>query len=279
VTAADFRRRRLRAGLVIIALAALALALVRGPGGGRSRPPTAGGSPTALIGRAGTAATAGGAAVAEARAVERTLAYTPYLSVGSHQRREIALTFDDGPGPATLGVLAILRRARVPATFFEIGRSARAYPAIARRVVAAGMAIGDHTESHALLPRLSAAGQQVEIAAAARDIQRLGAPYPRLFRPPYGGFDAVTLALLRAAGMLMVLWAVDSKDFTRPGAKRIIYTAVSGARPGAVILFHDGGGDRSQTLAAVPQIIAALRARGYALRTVPELLGYPTLYA
>ena len=273
---AVLRRRRLWAGVSVMAVCAAALALIGAAGGGGSSssssgsrspaapPPSRGAAP----GPARPAAIAGAAA----RAVDQALAYTGYLTTGSPRRREIALTFDDGPGPDTLRVLAVLHRARAPATFFEIGRAARTYPRIERLVLAAGLPIGDHTETHALLPRLSAAAQRIEVDLAARDIMAGGAPYPRLFRPPYGGFDAATLPVLRAARMLMVLWTVDSKDFTRPGVKRIIYTAVSGARPGAVILFHDGGGDRSQTVAALPRIITLLRRRHYALVTVTRLL-------
>ncbi len=271
------RRRRLTAGiLLVLAVGAVAVALVAG-GGGRSRTPPTPAPPAAAAAAAarGTSTAvrpvAAGAA-ATARAVAAALAYTGYLVTGSPRRREVALTFDDGPGPYTLRVLAVLHRARAPATFFEIGRAARTYPRIERRVLAAGLPIGDHTATHALLPRLSAAAQQAEIDGGARDIAAGGAPYPRLFRPPYGGFNAATLPLLRAAGMLMVLWTVDSKDFSRPGVKRIVYTAVSGARPGAVILFHDGGGDRSQTVAALPRIISLLRRRRYALVTVTRLL-------
>ena len=93
-----------------------------------------------------------------------------------------------------------------------------------------------------------------------------------LFRPPYGSFDDSTLALLRARDMVMVLWTVDTADYARPGVKRIIYTALSGARPGANLLFHDGGGDRTQTLASLPRILRRLTERGYRLVTVPQLL-------
>jgi peptidoglycan/xylan/chitin deacetylase (PgdA/CDA1 family) len=265
-----YARRRLRAGAVVLALGAAALALIDGPGGGgRRATPPAGGSAAAAIPLVARAGPSGGAAAA---AVDRTLARTGYLVTGSSRRREIALTFDDGPGPATLAVLAVLHRARAPATFFETGRSTRIYPRIERRVLAAGLPIGDHTETHPLLTTLSSAGQQAEIIQGAQAIQSQGAPYPRLFRPPYGGFNAATTPLLRVDRMLMVLWTVDSKDFARPGVKRIVYTAVSGARPGAVILFHDGGADRGQTVAALPRIIRLLRRRHYQLVTVPRLL-------
>jgi peptidoglycan/xylan/chitin deacetylase (PgdA/CDA1 family) len=91
-------------------------------------------------------------------------------------------------------------------------------------------------------------------------------------RPPYGSLDATTLDVLKAQRMLMVLWSVDTSDYARPGVSRIIYTAVSGAQPGAIILMHDGGGDRSETVAALPRIITRLRQRGFRLVTISQLL-------
>jgi peptidoglycan/xylan/chitin deacetylase (PgdA/CDA1 family) len=204
--------------------------------------------------------------------VDRVLSYTSYVQLAGRQQRDVALTFDDGPGPFTPQILQILQRTHTPATFFVIGRLARAYPESVAAEARGGFAVGDHTETHPLLSILSAAGQAAEIDAAAADIHRAGAPYPRLFRPPYGSFDQATLALLRARSMLMVLWSADTKDYSRPGAKKIIYTAVSGGQSGAIILMHDGGGDRAQTVAALPRIILRLRQRGYRLVTIPELI-------
>jgi chitin deacetylase len=184
----------------------------------------------------------------------------------------VALTFDDGPGPYTPAMLVILRRERVPATFFEVGFMEVYFHNSTRNIAASGDAIGDHTYTHAAMSRLSRAGQRVQLLTAARTLMRFGAPFPRLFRPPYGLWNAATLDLLRRYGMLMVLWTVDTADYRRPGARRIVDAAVAGARPGAIILLHDAGGDRSQTVAALPQIIARLRARGYRLVTVPQLL-------
>jgi peptidoglycan/xylan/chitin deacetylase (PgdA/CDA1 family) len=208
----------------------------------------------------------------ELRTNRRILSRTSYIRVGVARHRDIALTFDDGPGPFTAHILALLERVRARATFFEIGREVRAYPRITARLARAGMAIGDHTEDHPPLALLTPEEQATEIDEAASAIHSAGASTPILFRPPYGSFDSATLALLRARHMLMVLWTVDTADYAQPGIERIIYTALSGARPGAIILFHDGGGNRSQTLAALPRVIARLRQRGYRLVTVPKLL-------
>ena len=208
----------------------------------------------------------------EQRGIDRVLRYTDYIRVGGMRRMDVALTFDDGPGPDTPRLLALLRANHVPATFFQIGRAVRAYPAIARSELRDGYSIGDHTATHPFLTRLPAAAQRAEIIDAAGTIAAYGAPFPRLFRPPYGAFDAATLGIVRAQRMLMVLWTVDTKDFSRPGVKRIVYAALSGARSGAIILMHDGGGPRAQTLAALPRIIRGLRRRHFHLVTVPRLI-------
>ena len=211
-------------------------------------------------------------ALVENAAIDRTLTYTPYVRIAGTQHREIALTFDDGPGPYTPQVLSILERRHVPATFFEVGVLERYFYASTARIVADGDVIGDHTEVHAPMSELPAAQQRAQLLEQAAAIERHGARFPRLFRPPYGVWNGATLTLLHRYRMLMVLWTVDTNDYQRPGVPAIIHAAVGGARPGAIILLHDAGGDRSQTVAALPQIITALRRRGYKLVTVPRLL-------
>ena len=203
---------------------------------------------------------------------DRVLASTSYVSVGGGRRREIALTFDDGPGPYTPKVLATLRRMHAPATFFWIGRWVSQYRSVAAAEVRAGYPIGNHTQNHPPLGQLSLDDQRREIAHGAGVVETLGLPPPRLFRPPYGSFNQTTLNLLSQKRELMVLWTVDTRDFSSPSTNRIIYLAVSGARPGAIILMHDGGGDRHQTIAALPKIIRLLRKRHYRLVTIPQLL-------
>jgi peptidoglycan-N-acetylglucosamine deacetylase len=204
--------------------------------------------------------------------IERVLSYTSYVTVGTARKREVALTFDDGPGPYTPQILGVLERAHAPATFFAIGEWASRYPQVVRAEARAGFEIGDHTETHPFMTALPAAAQRAEIVDAAVAIQRAGGPFPHLWRPPYGAFNATTLEILRALKMLVVLWTVDTSDYARPGVSRIEYTAISGARPGAIILMHDGGGDRSETVAALPRIIAAIRRHGYRLVTVSQLV-------
>jgi peptidoglycan/xylan/chitin deacetylase (PgdA/CDA1 family) len=158
-----------------------------------------------------------------------------------------------------------------PATVFVIGRWAVAYPHLVADEVRAGSEVGDHTENHPPLAELSPAAQIAEITEAAHAIHAAGAPYPVLLRPPSGSLHQSTLEVLRAERMLMVLWSADTSDYLRPGVSKIIYTAVSGAQPGAIILMHDGGGDRSETVAALPRIITRLRQRGFRLVTLSQL--------
>ncbi len=228
--------------------------------------------PPAVVDGARAPATHGRPAGVQARALAKVLGYTSFVQLGGHRRREVALTFDDGPGPYTARILRVLRRVHAVATFFVIGRLARAYPHLVADEVHAGCEIGDHTETHPPLALLTSSGQLAQISEAAQAIHAAGAPFPVLFRPPYGSFDQTTLGILRAARMLMVLWSADSKDYTRPGASRIVYAGISAGKPGAIILLHDGGGDRSETVAALPRIIERLRQRGFRLVTVSQLV-------
>jgi peptidoglycan-N-acetylglucosamine deacetylase len=204
--------------------------------------------------------------------VARVLAYTPYVARGSRRRREIALTFDDGPGPLTPRFVRVLERLHVPATFFVVGEQLNDFAAGLRAEVRGGFLVGDHTETHPLLSRLRPAAQLRELRDQIARVRRLGGPRPFLFRPPYGGFNRTTLRLLHRLGLFMVLWTVDTEDYRRPGTRAIVQAALRGARPGAILLMHDAGGDRSQTLAALPAIVRRLRARRYRLVTVARLV-------
>jgi peptidoglycan/xylan/chitin deacetylase (PgdA/CDA1 family) len=272
------RRRRWLAAISLLAFVLVAI-LLAGGGGGRVHSGSVAGRPReGLFDQIRELAGSGGRSLAarqtaaENAAINRTLAYTPYVRIAGSQHREIALTFDDGPGPYTPQILATLERQGVPATFFEVGVLERYFYGSTAAIAADGDAIGDHTEAHAAMSRLSAAGQRRQLLADAAVLERRGARFPRLFRPPYGMWNRATLALLHRYRMLMVLWTTDTGDYRRPGVKAIVKAALAGARPGAIILLHDAGGDRSQTVKALPRIIAGLRRRGYRLVTVPRLL-------
>ena len=208
----------------------------------------------------------------ELAAIHRAATAGNYLVRGQARRKLVALTFDDGPGPTTSHIVKWLKAHDVPATFFLIGRAVDADPAMVRAELRDGFAIGDHTQTHPRLQSLGAAGQETEILGGVRAIKAATGRTVNLFRPPQGSFDDTTRQILHDAGLLMVLWTVDTHDYERPGTDKIVYTALSGARAGTVILMHDGGGDRGQTLAALPRIVHKLRLKGYRLVTVPRLL-------
>lgn len=271
------RRRRGLALVLFVIAAIIVLTVIGSGGGGATDQPVASGAGTYFtkiqtLAGAGAGSFAGRELAAENAAINRTLAYTPLVQVAGSQHRELALTFDDGPGPYTPQILSVLERENVPATFFEVGVLQRYFGASTRQIVALGDPLGDHTLSHAPMSHLSASEQQAQLLDQTNVIAKYGAPFPRLFRPPYGYWNRTTLALLRKYHMLMVLWTVDTEDYKLPGSAAIVHSVLAGARPGAIILLHDAGGNRSETVAALPTIIHDLRARGYKLVTVPKLL-------
>jgi peptidoglycan/xylan/chitin deacetylase (PgdA/CDA1 family) len=204
--------------------------------------------------------------------VSAVLAYTPFVKEGGAQGRDVALTFDDGPGPYTPEVLSVLEREHAPATFFVIGQEIHDFGSSTEREIRDGFVIGDHTENHPMMAQLSKHDQHEQLFEQAARIELLGGPKPILFRPPYGSFNATTFHLLHQMHMLMVLWSVDTDDYELPGVEAIVNRVLEGAKPGAIFLMHDAGGNRSETVAALPLIIHKLRARGFHLVTVPRLM-------
>ncbi len=274
------RRRRIIAVLVVAAAVALIAGLAVGAASSGSHAPAHRNAVASngYFRRIKTLASGGAGSFvvdeqrAESQAITRTLSYTPFVRAAGSQHKEVALTFDDGPGPYTPDVLRVLVREHVPATFFEVGIEERYFHAATAQIVARGYPIGDHTENHQPMSQLKRRAQLAQLVQDSAAIGDYGAPFPRMFRPPYGMWNHTTLALLRKYQMLMVLWSVDTDDYERPGVNVIVQRALAGLKPGAIILLHDAGGDRSQTVAALPLIIKALRKRGYKLVTVPRLL-------
>jgi len=209
---------------------------------------------------------------AEEKAVDSVLAYTPAVTSGGSRGHELALTFDDGPGPYTQQLVGVLNKYHVHATFFAIGEEERYFSAGSSLELRSGDVIGDHTETHPMMASLSAHDQREELVEQIARIELLGGSRPRLFRPPYGSFNATTLHLLHQLHLLMVLWSTDTSDYTLPGVQAIVQSALAGAHPGAIILMHDAGGDRSETIAALPAIIRGLRKRGLEPVTIPRLM-------
>jgi peptidoglycan/xylan/chitin deacetylase (PgdA/CDA1 family) len=222
--------------------------------------------------RAGTTARQRSEERLDSREISAALRFTPFIAAGTRRRRLMALTFDDGPSPYTPAIVRILARMHVPATFFVVGQQLSVFPAAFRDEVAHGFEIGDHTQNHAWLAHLSATGQYAQIHDDVMGIEHLGGPTPRLFRPPYGIYNGATLSIVRKLHMLMVMWSIDPGDWRRPGAKSVLSNVLVHSKPGAIVIMHDGGGDRSQTIAALPGIIRGLRKRGYRLVSLPDLL-------
>jgi peptidoglycan/xylan/chitin deacetylase (PgdA/CDA1 family) len=203
---------------------------------------------------------------------------TGYFTNAPRRRRTVALTFDDGPGRYTSSVLAVLKREHVPATFFVIGRQVGPNAALVRREVAAGHVVGDHTWDHANVAGGGGFAAR-EIASTRRAIRRATGFEPCLFRAPEGVVSGALIRGARAQSLATIGWDVDPADWAKPGADAIYSRIVASARPGSIVVMHDGGGRRDQTVAALPRVIATLRARGYGFATVPDLLGGGVIYA
>jgi peptidoglycan/xylan/chitin deacetylase (PgdA/CDA1 family) len=209
----------------------------------------------------------------ERQAIERVRRSTPWVTRGSAKGRLVALTFDDGPGPITPTLLSELRRLKVPATFFLVSRQVEQAPELADEEGERPLAAGSHTVSHARLSTLGPDAQASEIVGGARGVEQATGHKPTLFRPPYGAYDDTTLRILRREKMLMVLWTFSAYDWKHPDADYIARRVLRLARPGAIVLMHDGGGfTRAPTVRALPRIVRGLRRRGYRLVTVPRLL-------
>lgn len=272
-SASHHQRRRRVAAAGVLGLAAVCAWGISAIGSG-SDPAKAGGFSARLASVGGTGAGSLFAKQAEldSKAVASTYAQTPYIVKAGGQRRAVALTFDDGPSQYTPEFLKVLGRMGAPATFFTVGGEFQTFGENAKQAHEAGYVIADHTFTHPQMPSLSAPEQASQIDRTASVIKQLGLPYPQLYRAPYGAYDQTTLNVLKKRNMLLVLWDVDTEDWKKPGADAIKQAVFNHVQPGSIVLMHDGGGDRSETLAALPDIIRGLRARGYQLVTVPRLL-------
>jgi peptidoglycan/xylan/chitin deacetylase (PgdA/CDA1 family) len=198
------------------------------------------------------------------------------VSSGSRGKK-IALTFDDGPAPDTVQFLNTLKRLKVHATFFMIGQQVSGKRAVLRRMISDGHELGNHSWNHANLGGGGGAATQ-QITTTNRAIERASGFRPCLMRPPYGSTGGDLVSRVRAQHMTSILWNVDPLDWRLPGTGSIVNTIRGQTKGGSIILEHDGGGPRSQTLAAIPQYVRTLKARGYEFVTVSELLGYKTTY-
>jgi len=184
----------------------------------------------------------------------------------------IALTFDDGPWPeSTAKVLDILKKNDIKATFFVLGQNVKNYPDLLKRVVAEGHTVGNHTWHHwyhFMNPQTAA----YEIDHTTDIIFQTTGVKTNMFRPPGGIMRNGVAAYAKNSKYAIIIWSSDSMDYSRPSVPRLINNIFREAKPGGIVLMHDGGGNRSQTVEALPTIIANFRKEGYSFVTVPELL-------
>jgi len=178
-----------------------------------------------------------------------------------YPRGRVALTFDDGPGPYTRQILNELVALHAGATFFVIGKNAKASPDTVRLLRAAGMVVGNHTWTHPRMSKFGLANQRAQIRRTQR---------PRFFRPPMWYWNRTTAQAVAEEGMQGVLFSIDTRDWEKPGVVAIVRRALK-ATDGQIIALHDAGGDREETLQALPLIVKGLRARGLEPVTLDEL--------
>ncbi len=182
--------------------------------------------------------------------------------------KAIALTIDDGPDPVyTPQVLQVLERYHITATFSMIGIHVNAYPHLAQSVAAAGHRIANHTWTHADLPTLKAPAVHDEMARATDAISTAIGLQPAMFRAPFGAWSPTVIAECEQQKMIPLDWSVDPRDWSRPGVASIVSNIMKNTRPGSIILEHDGGGDRSQTVAALKIVLPQLLHEGFEFET------------
>lgn len=200
------------------------------------------------------------------------------VSSGKRRGKKIALTFDDGPAADTTQFLNELKKLKIHVTFFMIGQQVASHKSDLKRMIAEGHELANHTWSHADVSGAGGAARS-QLSSTNHAIERASGFTPCLMRPPGGATSGSLASLVRSMKMTSVLWDVDPQDWRTPGTGTIVNTIRSQTRAGSIILEHDGGGPRGQTLAAIPQYVKTLKKRGYKFVTVSELLGYKTVYA
>jgi peptidoglycan/xylan/chitin deacetylase (PgdA/CDA1 family) len=209
-------------------------------------------------------------AAAQTAAVARFASGHRPIYCGGHAKPWVAFTFDDGPGPYTRHVLAMLRKANLPATFFVVGRNVAPNKSSLLAEKSARKPIGDHSWSHPLLTSLSAGEQRGQLLSTKSAIEGVTHQRVSLFRPPYGARNAATDKISRGAGMATILWNVDSQDALGADSKRISRRVRRGLHPGSIILMHENHG---QTVRALKYtILPHLKKQNMIPVTVPEML-------
>ncbi len=188
----------------------------------------------------------------------------------------VALTFDDGPRPPFTGaILDVLRDQGIVATFFLVGENAERYPELARRIVREGHAVGNHGWAHRALDALSTSAAHDEIGRGARAIREATGVQPRILRPPFGALDDRIRGRRGIAadhGQTLVMWSVETRDWAIRSPREVAVGTLRQVEPGAVVLLHDGGGNREHVVTATRWMVGHLARQGYRFVTVPQLL-------
>lgn len=196
-----------------------------------------------------------------------------FLYSGNICLPRVALTFDDGPSPDfTPQILAVLERYGVKATFFCIGRHVACYPDLVKQAYDDGHVIGNHSWSHPNLALLPGSEILSQLRRTSEAIGHVIGVQPTFFRPPYGAFRSQVLAQADLLGITTVIWNVRATDWAKPGIDVISERVIERTGNGAIILLHDGGGDRRETVAALPAIIEGLQGRGFTFVTLGQML-------
>ncbi|MEY4226677.1 MAG: hypothetical protein RL190_1434 [Actinomycetota bacterium] len=286
---ASARRAQVRRRRVALLIGAIGALLVLAAAAWALRPdaPTAPSSyaSQSAVDRAAQEAAASAAEAAKAadEIERRTWSIGPYaeqvpkedgVAAGAPVKGLVALTFDDGPGRYTYDVLALLKRHKMKATFFVLGSKAEQDPRALRQMVDEGHVVAAHSWTHASMVTLDAKGLRGEFDRTNAVIREATGRVAAIQRPPFGDFDGRTNRWSRANGMLPILWNVDSNDWQLDDPRTVADNVLNAPNlgPGAIILLHDGGDDRSMTVNALPAIMDGLRKRGLRSVTIPELL-------
>jgi peptidoglycan/xylan/chitin deacetylase (PgdA/CDA1 family) len=183
----------------------------------------------------------------------------------------IALTFDDGPGPYTSQVVAVLKQLSIRGTFFVIGEKALVHPDVLREIVDAGSSVQNHSWSHPHIGRLDKEDVRKQIDRAQWAIMDAGVPRPTLFRAPFGEINGGVPGQAAAAGVRLAEWSIDTNDWKGRAPDQIVGAVVKNASDGAVVLMHDGLPSAVNTIAALPPLVSDLRARGYCFVSATEV--------
>jgi peptidoglycan-N-acetylglucosamine deacetylase len=262
---------RRRAQITIASLALLVAAAVTGIGQDEAAGASVPEPPPVLGVEVGQApVTFSGDVVRGLQALREPAPAKPEARTPERPRKVIYLTFDDGPTVThTVRILSLLDEYDARATFFQVGENATAHAGLTRAVVERGHALGNHSWNHRDMRKLSPGRLNRQITRTSDALHRItGGPITCL-RPPYGAVNGRVRSAVRREKLAVKMWDVDPRDWKRPGAAAIARRVVSKADPGDVVLMHDGGGNRAQSVRALDRILRSLGKKGYRFETLP----------